>query len=127
VQAVLSGPPFLSRPTEGDIEIIKTLVAKRVNPEAFAAREAALNALADAKKGTRNALNKIRERASPPREAVNGGVIALAYRTRPQSAGRTKGAGGAMLQPLPISQRLSDSLRPTCDSNVRALCARSRG
>jgi hypothetical protein len=29
-----------------------------------------------------------------------------------------------MLRPLPISPRVSDSLRPTCDSNVRARFAR---
>jgi hypothetical protein len=63
VAAVLGAPAFLSGLTDAEMGVVKSEIAKRVNPKLAASKDEALSALADVERGWRNASNQIRSRA----------------------------------------------------------------
>ena len=104
VATVLGAPAFLIGLTDVEIDVVKSQIANRVDPELVAAKDETLKALAEAKRGWRSAADQIRERvrAEVYDEAVVGhGNLPgesrgarLAGPLAVQNAGRAFGSAG---------------------------------
>ena len=76
--AVLTAPAFLSGLSPAELGVVRQRIEARANPESAGAKAAAVTALAETERGTRNAASLIRARGGL--EKPHDGVEKVAQR-----------------------------------------------